>query len=320
MPPPLGSPCRSCPRLAGHALAQSQAMNKPIRVALSLAAVLLVVVLLAVSLLLFNSQRKLERRIDIDVTPVAYAADPTASQRGKYLYDSRGCVECHGAGGGGRVFVDEPGLFARGANLTRGKGSAVLGYGEADWVRAIRHGVKPDGRPLFLMPAEDYNRLTDADLADLVAYIRSLPPRDEPPAEIRLPLPARLAHGAGLLRDAAEKIDHRVPPSLPVPVGATVEHGRYVAQTCIGCHRGSFEGGPIGGAPPHWPPAADLRGDAGVLRGYAHWHQFRQLLRSGTRPDGSTADTAMPRNAHMNDTDIEAMFLYLKSIDTKPQG
>ena len=77
---------------------------------------------------------------------------------------------------------------------------------------------------------------------------------------------------------------------------------------------------PIGGAPPHWPPAADLRGDAGVLRGYAHWHQFRQLLRSGTRPDGSTADTAMPRNAHMNDTDIEAMFLYLKSIDIKPQG
>ncbi|MBC7939386.1 MAG: cytochrome c, partial [Chitinophagaceae bacterium] len=217
------------------------------------------------------------------------------------------------------VMIDDPkGLYVRTPNVTPHPTGVVAAYTEADWVRAIRHGVKPDGRPLFVMPSEDYNRLTDSDLADLVAYIRAMPPLDEPPAEIRLSLLPRLAHGAGLLRDAAEKIDHRVPPSLPVAVGVTVEHGRYVAQTCIGCHRGTFEGGPIIGAPPHWPPAADLRGDAGALRDYAPWHQFRQLLRSGTRPDGGTADNAMPRNEHMNNTDIEAMFLFLKSIDARP--
>jgi hypothetical protein len=35
--------------------------------------------------------------------------------------------------------------------------------------------------------------------------------------------------------------------------------------------------------------------------------------RSGQRPDGTAADRAMPRNTHMNDTDLEALFLYLKS-------
>jgi mono/diheme cytochrome c family protein len=293
-------------------------MKKTLRVVLTVVGGLLVAALLAAMALSLNSFRKLDRRIDIDATPVAFATDPAAAQRGKYLYESRGCIECHGARGGGRVFIDEPGsLFARGANLTEGRGSAVLGYTERDWVRAVRHGIKPDGRPLFIMPSEDYNRLTDADLADLVAYIRAFAPSDEPPAEIRLSLVARLAHGAGLLRDAAEKIDHRLPPSVPVAVGPTLEHGRYVAQSCIGCHRAGFEGGPIVGAPPHWPPAADLRGDAGALTPYVRWQQLRDLLQTGLRPDGSSVDAAMPRNAHMNDIDIEATYRYLKSIDAR---
>ncbi|MBC7941285.1 MAG: cytochrome c, partial [Chitinophagaceae bacterium] len=112
-------------------------MNKPLRIALSVASAVLAFVLLALLVLIVNSHRKLDRRIDIEVAPLAYTADPGARQRGKYVYESRGCIECHGAGGGGRVFVDEPGsLFARGANITRGRGSAVLGYREADWVRA----------------------------------------------------------------------------------------------------------------------------------------------------------------------------------------
>jgi mono/diheme cytochrome c family protein len=296
-------------------------MNKALRIALYVVAAGVAVVLLAGVALVANSHRKIERRIDIKVAPVAYAVEPAAQERGKYLYESRGCAECHASDGAGRVFVDDPGgLFARGANLTRGPGSAVLDYREQDWVRAIRHGVKPDGRPLFLMPSEDFNRLTDGDLADLVAHVRALPPREGPGALVRLPLVARLVHGAGILRDAAEKIDHSQPPSQPVAVAVTVEHGRYVAQSCIGCHRSTLQGGPIAGAPPHWPPAADLRGDAGVLRRYAQVEQFKSVLRTGTRPDGTQADAVMPRNVHINDIDLEALYLYLKSLDDRPQS
>jgi mono/diheme cytochrome c family protein len=297
-------------------------MNKPLRIAAYSLASLLVVITLAAAALLANSTRKLQRVVTVSVAPLAFTDDAAANARGKYLYLARSCAECHGDDGSGRVFIDHPnGLFARGANLTRGAGSAVLNYNESDWVRTIRHGVKPDGRPVFVMPSEDYNRFTDADLSDLVAYVRSLPTHDAPSALIRLPLIAKLAHGAGVLKDAAEKIDHTRAPSQPVPAGVSVEHGRYVAQACVGCHGLQLRGGRIPGAPPDWPPAADLKGAESALRRYPSVERFKTLLRSGMRPDGTQANSAMPRNKHLNDTDLEALFAFLRSgaaVDASP--
>jgi mono/diheme cytochrome c family protein len=299
-------------------------MKKPLKITLYTVGTLLMIAALAVAVLLWNSHRKINRVVDVAVAAVPYvdltnAASATeALARGKYLYEARGCVECHGANGAGRTVIDDPmGLFVHGANLTTGKSSAVLHYTERDWVRAIRHGVKPDGRPAFIMPSQDYNRFTDGDLADMVAYIRALPPAEGTGTEIRLPLLVKLVHGAGILKDAAEQIDHSAPPSTPVPVAATVEHGRYVAQTCIGCHGAKLEGGPIAGAPPDWPPAANLNGDqAGPMARYQSLDQFKTMLRTAKRPDGSKVNSAMPFEALKltNDTDIEAMFKYFKSL------
>lgn len=302
-------------------------MKKPLKITLCSFGVLLMLAALAIAALLWNSQRKINRVVDVAVAAVPYvdvadvANQPSSTQavaRGKYLYEARGCIECHGANGAGKTVIDDPnGLFVHGANLTQGKSSAVGHYSERDWVRAIRHGVKPDGRPVFIMPSQDYNRFTDGDLADLVAYMRALPPADGTGTEIRLPLIVKLVHGAGILKDAAEQIDHRVPPSTPVPVAATIEHGRYVAQTCIGCHGAKLEGGPIAGAPPDWPPAANLNGDpAGAMARYPTVEQFKTMLRTGKRPDGSKVNSAMPFEAlkFMNDTDAEAMFKFFKSL------
>lgn len=285
------------------------------KILLAGAGALLLLAVAAAAALLANSHRKLQRTITVAAAPVAYAEGAEAAQRGRYLYLSRGCGECHGEDGAGRVFIEHPnGLFARGANLTVGTGSAVRHYNEGDWVRAVRHGVKPGGRPVFVMPSEDYNRLSDPDLADLVAYVRALPPRDAAPAEIRLPLLVRLVHGAGLLRDAAEKIDHRLPPAQPVPVAVSVEHGFYVSRSCIGCHGAALKGGRIPGAPPDWPPAADLTRDGGLLASrYPDAARFKTLVRTGLRPDGTPVHTAMPRNQHMNDTDLDALHLFLSA-------
>ncbi|MFD2270923.1 c-type cytochrome [Undibacterium arcticum] len=122
-------------------------------------------------------ERKAHRVVKLEVAPVAFVDGPDAIARGKYLYDSRGCMECHGAQGAGRVVVDDPnGMHIRSPDITTGTGGVVAGYTESDWVRTIRHGITPQGHAVFLMPSEDYNRLTDADLAALVAYVRSLPP------------------------------------------------------------------------------------------------------------------------------------------------
>jgi mono/diheme cytochrome c family protein len=295
-------------------------MNRTSTLVLKAVAVLAACVGIAMAALVANSYRKLDRVVDVSVEPLISASRPDALAHGQYLYLSR-CVDCHGADGAGRTFIDEPnGLYASGANLTRGAGSAVMHYTERDWVRAIRHGVKPTGRPVFVMPSEDFNRLSDVDLADLVAYLSTLPPKAGPGAVVRLPLLARLAHGAGVLKDAAQKIDHSQPPSPPVQTGVTIEHGRYVAQSCIGCHGAQFLGGKIAGAPPDWPDAARLAGERSALKRYERVDQFKALLRMGVRPDGHRASTVMPRNQHLSDVDLEAMYLYFKSIQRDLSG
>jgi len=204
-------------------------------------------------------------------------------------------------------------------NITSGPGGVVSNYNEGDWVRAIRHGVSPGGHALFLMPSEDYNRMTDADFAALVAYVRSLRPAKGEPAEVRLPLIVKALYGAGVIKDAAEKIDHKRAPPAPVPVAASVEHGAYVAAICQGCHREHFEGGTIGGAPPEWPPAANLTPSGAVMARYDRPEKFVAMMRTGNRPDGSKVNDAMPFMSlrNLNDTDLNAVYAYLRSLPAR---
>jgi cytochrome c553 len=262
------------------------------------------------------AEGRMNRRLELPPYPVAMKDDAASLERGRYLYQSRGCVHCHGAAGTGQVFVDDgKGLKLGGPAIGTGPGSVTAKYQPADWDRAIRHGVKPDGRPALIMPSEDYNRLTDDDLAALVAYVRRLPPEPGRPAVLDLPLMVRVMYGFGAIPDAASRIDHSLPPSQPVAEGVTVEHGRYVAQMCIGCHGEKFEGGKIPGSPPDWPAAADLRPGSPGMKPYADDKAFLAMFRTGQRPDGSKPKV-MPFDSLkvMTDVDVRALHLYLKSL------
>ncbi len=281
----------------------------------SVAGLLAVLGLLAVGVILM-SQRKYERTLDIKVAPVAYVDTAEAVARGKYLFESRGCAECHGKDGAGRVFIDNgASMRARSPNITRGSGSVVAGYREVDWVRTIRHGVKPDGRPILIMPSEDYNRLTDADLAALVAYTRSLPPASGTAAEFTLPFIFKVMYVAGVVTDAPERIDHTLPPAQPVAEQVNAVHGAYVANMCLGCHGARLTGGKIPGGPPDWPAAADLTPASAVMKSYDSVDKFKSMLRTGKAPDGRAVQV-MPFATlkQLNDTDVEALYLYLKAL------
>lgn len=265
------------------------------------------------------AERKMQRKVDVPVAAIALPSDSAALDRGKYLFLSRGCVDCHGANGAGRTFVEGDGLRIKGPNISPGAGSLVAGYRVEDWVRAIRHGVAPGGRPLMVMPSEDYNRFTDQDLASLVAYVQSLPPAAGTGAIVDLPLPARVLYGFGAIQDAAAKIDHRLPPATPVAEGVNLQHGQYVANMCLGCHGPQLTGGRIPGGPPDWPPAANLTPaqDSGMAR-YADAEAFARMFRSGKRPDGS-AIQVMPFESlgQMSETDLRALHLYLRSLPAR---
>lgn len=268
-------------------------------------------------------ERKLQRVVEVRVVPVPFTREPAALKLGKYLFESRGCGECHGMDGRGIVMIDASnGLYVKSPNITAGAGG-VAGYTEADWVRAVRHGVSPQGRALLFMPGEDFNRMNDADFAAVVAYTRSLPPVSGEGAVIRMPALAKALYGVGAFRDDAEKIDHRKPPTAPVAVAVTVEHGAYVTRMCFGCHGATLAGGPIPGLPPDWPPAANLTpGEGSVMPRYDTAAKFVAMMRTGKRPDGSEVSKAMPFATlrYIDDVDLNAMYAYLMTIPAKKVG
>jgi mono/diheme cytochrome c family protein len=139
----------------------------------------------------FGSEWKIHRTVTIDVKPIMVVS--AASARGKVLFNSIGCADCHGADGAGKVMIAP--------NITSGPGSATAAYTDADWNRAIRLGAKPNGNRLFVMPSEDFARLTDADTMAIIAYVKSLPPVVGVPMETTVPLRLRFAHAAGLVKN-----------------------------------------------------------------------------------------------------------------------
>ena len=268
------------------------------------------------------AERKRQRQISVPVAAVPYADGAPALARGKYLYESRGCVDCHGLDGAGRTFLnDGKGTHIAGPNIS--PAGVVAKYQAVDWVRTIRHGVKPDGRPALVMPSEDYNRFTDTDLAALVAHVRNLAPvQGGVRMVVELPLPAWVLYGFDVIPDAAQRINHTLAPAQPVPAGVTVAHGAYVANMCIGCHGAGLSGGKIPGGPPDWPAAANLTpGEGSAMVRYKDEAQFVAMMRTGKRPDGS-AIQVMPFESlsKMDDVDLPALYAFLKTLPPRAAG
>jgi mono/diheme cytochrome c family protein len=231
----------------------------------------------AVRIGLNMAETNMVRKLDIPPHPIAYAEDTATLERGKYLFESRGCADCHGTNGGGHLFLDDGGLKVAGPNITRT--GITKDYEPDDWERTIRHGVKPSGHPVMVMPVEDYNRLTDVDLSALVSYVRKLPPAQGGETVMQLPVALRVLYGYGVIKDGAAKIDHSLPPAQPVEDGVNVKHGEYVANMCMGCHGAHFSGGKIPGGPPAWPAAANLTpGEGSVMPRYKDSAAFIAML------------------------------------------
>jgi len=207
--------------------------------------------------------------------------------------------------------------------IAPGEGSVTASYKPEDWVRTIRHGVKPNGEPTFVMPSEDFNRLTDADVGAIVSYVRSLPAVAGTSSEFRVPVVVRFLYAAGMIKDAAEKIDHSLPPAQPFASNDEIAHGAYVAAACKGCHNESLSGGTILGAPPTWPPAANLTpGLDSVMPRYPNAEALATMFRSGKRPDGSAINNAMPFGtlSQISDEDINALYSFLRTVPAAKHG
>lgn len=249
-----------------------------------------------------------------------------AIERGRHLIAARyPCAECHGANFGGGVMVDAfPIGTILGPNLTQGRGSRVADYAPADWDRAVRHGILPDGRP-SLMPSEEFVRMSDQELSDIIVYIQSQPNVDnEVPAPKLGPLGRVLVATGQIIASADIVPSHDAPHrELPPEAAVTVEFGEHLAATCVGCHGMSLAGGPIVGGDPSWPPASNLTPHPDGLAGWSY-EDFRRALVEARRPDGTELRPPMsliiPFATRMTDVELEAMWTYLSSLQSLPTG
>ncbi|MDB5935033.1 MAG: cytochrome [Massilia sp.] len=270
-----------------------------------------------------EGERKLMRKIAVTVAPIAVTSEPARIEQGRYLFNTRGCADCHGANGGGKTVISDGPMLVVSPNITAGANSVTTAYQIEDWVRTVRHGVKPNGNPVMIMPSDDYNRLTDDDMAAIIAYVKQLPPAAGGEPVVQLPTMVKVLYAFGAVKDAAEKIDHTLPPSTPVAAAVSVEHGAYVANNCINCHGAHLSGGKIPGAPPAWPSTANLTpGKGSVMPRYPTAEAFMAALRNGRRPDGSAISPVMPFSSfkEMNDTDLRALYTYLKTLPAMEAG
>ena len=59
------------------------------------------------------ADRKMQRKVSVPARSLALSEDESVLAHGRYLFESRGCAECHGADGAGRKFIDEDGMLVR---------------------------------------------------------------------------------------------------------------------------------------------------------------------------------------------------------------
>jgi mono/diheme cytochrome c family protein len=169
------------------------------------------------------------------------------------------------------------------------------------------------------MPSQDLFAMSDQELSDIVAYVRSLPPVDA-----QMPPPAfgpvgKLLLAFGNFPLSADKLKdhHRTHARAAPPVADTAEFGAHLAATCTGCHRDNLAGGPMPFGPPDWPAASNLTPDATGLNGWT-LADFERALTKGVSKGGRALREPMthvlPGTRAMTPTERKALWRYLTAL------
>jgi mono/diheme cytochrome c family protein len=276
---------------------------------------LVLLIVLAVAAVYIISSRHINRTYDFPDSPVRAATDSASLQRGRHLVEAVGkCQECHDGDYGGKMLVDAAPMGRLAAtNLTQGRGG-VSDFSDADFERAIRHGVGRDGRPLVFMPSEAFAALSDEDLAAVIGYLRTVPSVDREMPPIRVgPVARALYLGGNFPLLPVTMIDHTANRAAP-PAGVSIEYGQYLATIggCRSCHGLALAGDANPEAPEITP---------GRLGSWTEQDFFRSL-REGRRPDGGVIDpTKMPwvRSGQMTDDEMRAVWMWMRSVPAAPK-
>ena len=297
-------------------------MKRVVRIVAIVLGSFLGIVLLAGVVLYLMGNARLNKVYDFPASNLTLPQDAASIEYGKHRVDTL-CQGCHGEDLSGidNWFNAGPLGAIDSANLTAGEGGVGSEFTTEDYVRAIRHGIGPDGKPIFMPAVVSTAHLSDEDLGAIIAYLKTIPPVDhEMDGKQFTPL-AKIMLAAGLLdKLPVETVSHEVRVTAPER-GATVEYGEYLVNTndCRVCHGPDLNGGPfpdptITKISPNLTPGGEP-GD---------WSEedFIITIRTGVTPSGHQLDSEfMPWQdyATFYDEELKAVWLYLQSLPDLPQ-
>jgi len=265
---------------------------------------------------------------------VGARADDAAVERGKAVLQASGGCTCHtdvkGGGAplaGGRPLKTPFGVFYS-SNITPDRETGIGAWSDADFLRAMREGVAPDGSSYFpTFPYTSFTGMSDADLLDLKAYLFSLPPvrRQKTAPDALPPFSWRISAWAWqLLFFSPQRF-------APDPAkSASWNRGAYLSTAvahCGECHTprnlagaldrsrwmSGSEEGPEGQLAPNLTPDADT--------GLGHWTRTDLVwfLQTASKPDGDDSTGLMKEvidegYTHVPEADLEAISEYFESL------
>ena len=257
-------------------------------------------------------------------------AQETQVKKGEYLARAADCFACHTAKGGEELAGGVPFALPFGTiystNITPDKRTGIGNYTDAQFLQAVRRGVRQDGANLYpAMSFASYRYMTDADALAIKAYLFSLAPIDAPPRESTLGVPfnQRWAIGAWALLFAPDK---RFEPNADR--SKEWNRGAYLAEAlahCGECHtprnfafaldnRKKFGGAITGG----WR-AYNISDDGSTGIGAWEDDDLVAYLSTGHASGHGTASGPMGEAideglSHLTRDDIGALLTYLRSV------
>ncbi|MFN8410817.1 MAG: c-type cytochrome [Anaerolineales bacterium] len=267
--------------------------------------------------LVFKGNSMLNKTYDVQAENITIPTDADSIARGEHWVKAE-CIGCHGDDLSGGPFFEAPFGAIDAKNLTPGKGGAGTEFSDADWIRALRHGVNPESHSLLIMPSLYFRHYSDSDLGDIIAYLKSLPPVDKESREPSFNLLGKALLGAGAFGEGFTVAEYIVknPSTDTYPAaGVTPEYGNYLVAVsgCQDCHGSALAGGksadPSAINAPNLTPGGEL----------VAWTEddFIKAIRTGETLSGHQLDPAqMPWEHYKNfsDDELKAIWAYLHSL------
>lgn len=249
------------------------------------------------------SEYAIRRQHDVPLTAVTVPTDADAVLRGQRVATLSGCANgCHGKSMQGELnFFNEPGVARINApNLTR----VLREYSDSELVRLLRHGVKRDDTTAWVMPSAMFSHLSEQDLGDLIAFLRTVPERDGVPREFSAGPIGRMGMVLGKFVPIVDQVDHSLALSKNADRSTILKMGEYLVKTsCTECHGQSLEGSEFLHAP-----------NLAIMSAYseeAFFHLMRTGRGLGDRELGLMSEVAKVRFPLFSDDEVRAVRAYI---------